>query len=408
MENTRSKLAFDIDGLVYKINDLLLQERLSFVGRNPRWAIAHKFPAELAVTKLLSITVQVGRTGTLTPVAELEPINIGGVLVSRASLHNQDDIKRKDIRVGDSVIIKRAGDVIPQVVEVKMDLREETSEKFTFPDHCPSCGSKTIREDQACAIRCTAGVNCPAQRLEHFIHFVSKNAFNIEGLGEKQLEFLLEKQYIQSFADIFKLEQHQSNIQEYEGWGAKSVENLLNSINIATKIRLDKFIYSLGIRFVGEVTSKLLAQNYLSFSNWYNFMKSVAAGDEEAKDFLNNIDGIGNKTISMIIEFFTNEYNYKIIDDLYPVIEIEDYLDVNKSGKLTGKTIIFTGSLVEMTRSEAKAKAETLGMKVLSAISKNVQYVVVGQDAGSKLTKAQELGLNILSEKEWINLITNL
>ena len=408
IENERSKMAFDIDGIVHKVNDLRLQERLGFVGRNPRWAIAHKFPAEQALTRLLNITVQVGRTGALTPVAELEPVNIGGVLVSRASLHNQDEIDRKDIRIGDTVVVQRAGDVIPQVVEVKIDSRPVENSKFHLPEHCPSCNSKEIREEEEAVIRCPSGLACPAQSLEHLCHFVSKDAFDIEGLGEKQLAFLIDKGYIKSPADIFKLEAHKDLLKTYDGWGEKSVSNLLAAIKKSRNISLARFIYSLGIRSVGSVTAKLLAKNYQNFANWYNMMSGIAQNDQEAEAFLNNIDGVGDKTIFMIGEFFSDRINCQIIEQLKDIVQIADHVENEKQTALSGKTIIFTGSLEQMSRGEAKARAETLGMKVLSSVSKNTDYVVVGSDAGSKLAKAQELGLKILSEDEWLGLIKNI
>jgi DNA ligase (NAD+) len=405
VEESRSKLAFDIDGMVYKINDLALQDRLGFVGKNPRWAIAHKFPAEQAITRLLNITVQVGRTGALTPVAELEPINIGGVLVSRASLHNQDELDRKDIRIGDTVIVQRAGDVIPQVVAVKLELRPENTYKFYLPEYCPSCGSKVIRENEEAVIRCPSGLACPAQSLEHLCHFVSKEALDIEGLGEKQLEFFVKQNYIKSPADIFNLKIYQEDLKKDEGWGEKSVNNLLAAIEKAKTIELARFIYSLGIRSVGNVTAKLLAQNYYNFDNWHQMMIAVANNNLEAEEFLNNIDGIGNKTIFMIGEFFSDETNCKIIDQLKAIINIKDYVSTQRQTALAGKTIIFTGGLEHMSRAEAKAKAEAMGMKVLSSVSKNTDYVIVGSDAGSKLSKARDLGLRILSEDEWLELV---
>ena len=350
-----------------------------------------------------------GRTGALTPVAELEPINVGGVLVSRVSLHNINEIERKDIRIGDMVIVQRAGDVIPQVAGVKPELRPEELEKFHFPENCPSCGSRVVREEEEAVIRCPSGLACPAQSLEHLCHFVSKDAFDIDGLGEKQLEFLLKQNYIKSPADIFKLSNMDVEaLKNYDGWGKKSVNNLLVAIEKAKIIDLSRFIYSLGIRSVGIVTAKLLAKNYLSFANWYMMMAKVAVNDLEAEEFLNNIDGIGGKTILMMAEFFVDPVNCKIIEELSEIIQIEDYIANEKETVLTGKTIIFTGGLAQMTRSEAKAKAENLGMKVLSSISKNLDYVIVGAEAGSKLAKAQKLGLRILSEDEWFELIKGI
>ncbi|MEK6734602.1 MAG: NAD-dependent DNA ligase LigA, partial [Pseudomonadota bacterium] len=406
-ENQRSKMDFDIDGIVYKVNDFLLQERLGFVGRNPRWAIAHKFPAEQAITKLLDITIQVGRTGALTPVAELEPINIGGVLVSRASLHNKDEIERKDIRIGDTVIVQRAGDVIPQVIGVRTDLREKCEDKFYFPSSCPSCGAHVVREEEEAVIRCPSGLSCQAQRLEHLVHFVSKDAFNIEGLGGKQLEFFIDNHYIKSPSDIFLLKDYEAELKAYEGWGDKSVSNLLESVEKAKNINLHRFIYSLGIRSVGIVTAKLLAKNYGSFENWYYHMKQLAHNNINIEEYLNDIDGIGDKTVFMIGEFFSDSKNCQIIDNLKEFIHIDDYIDLTNQTELSGKTIIFTGSLENMTRSEAKAKAESLGMKVLSSISKNTDFVIVGSEAGSKLAKAKELGLKVISEDEWLKMVNS-
>ena len=403
----RSSLDFDIDGIVYKVNDLSLQERLGFVSRNPRWALAHKFPAELAVTHLKNIIVQVGRTGALTPVAELEPINIGGVLVSRASLHNQDEIDRKDIRIGDMVIIKRAGDVIPQIVQVQLENRKVDAERFYLPKFCPSCSSEVIREDEA-VIRCPNGLGCSAQRLENLCHFVSKQALNIDGLGEKQLDLLIKLEVVKSPVDILMLKNQAETLKNQDGWGEKSINNLLEAIEKAKHIGLAKFIYSLGIRSIGEITAKLMAKNYQTVKKWYQEMKMIASGDIKAKDFIDNIDGIGEKTVFMIEKFFKLEANCQIIDNLLQVLEIKDFIEINSTSKFAGKTIIFTGSLENMSRGEAKAKAESLGLKVLNSISKNTDYVVAGSDAGSKLSKAKELGLLVLNEQQWLEiLLTN-
>ncbi len=399
----RSSLEFDIDGLVYKVNDLALQERLGFAGRNPRWAIAHKFPAEQAITKLLDITIQVGRTGALTPVAELEPVNIGGVLVSRASLYNQDEITRKDIRIGDVVVVQRSGDVIPKIMEVKYELRTY-AQSFCFPNHCPSCGANIIKEEAV--VRCPSGLACPAQRLEHLSYFVKKNGFNIDGLGQRQLEIFIKHGFINSPADIFRLRNFKEFLQELEGFGKKSVEALLDSIEKAKNIELHRFICSLGIRSVGAQNTKLLAKNYKSFDNWYCAMRKIAQNDNEEEQFLDNIDGIGSKSLFMIKEFFSDSKNCQIIEDLKNLVNIHDYQEHSaSSSSLSSKSIIFTGTLEKMSRNEAKAKAESLGMKVLSSVSKNTDYVVVGKDAGSKLTKAKELNLNIISEDDWLRLL---
>ncbi len=404
-ELDRANLSFDIDGLVYKINDLSLQSRLGFVGKNPRWAIAHKFPAEQAITKLMKITVQVGRTGALTPVAELEPINIGGVLVSRASLHNYDEIERKDFRIGDYVIVQRAGDVIPQVVEVVIEKRLDDLEKFKFPKHCPSCGASVVREEEEAVIRCPRGLLCPAQSIEHLIHFVSKAAFDIAGLGEKQLILFVEKKMISNVLDIFSLKNYADKIKGLEGFGEKSVSNLLDAIEKSRNINFDRFIYSLGIRTVGIVTAKLLAKNYANFANWYNNMLMIKDGVIQAENDLNNIDGVGDKTIFMIKEFFLDDLNCSIIEKLCQIVNINPYEETTANYEFAGKTIIFTGSLEKMSRNEAKSKAESLGLKVLSSISKNTDFVVVGEEAGSKLKKAQDLGLKILNEEDWFKLI---
>ena len=401
----RSKMEFDIDGLVYKINDLNLQDRLGYAGRNPRWAIAHKFPAEQAITQLNNIIIQVGRTGALTPVAELEPINIGGVLVSRASLHNQDEIERKDIRIGDTVIVERAGDVIPQVVAVKQEFRKDNSIKFEFPNFCPSCGEKVIKEEDEAVTRCINGLICPAQVLEHLCHFVSKEAFNIDGLGEKQLKILIEEGYIKQPGDILKLHEHYEKLKIFPRFGEKSINNLLTAIEKSKDISLERFIYSLGIRSIGIVSAKLLAKNYCNFSNWYNEMIKISTGEVEAIDFINNLDGIGCKSIFMIKKFFINKNNRLIIDQLANLVNVKNFSDNDNKTIYSDKTIIFTGTLIKMTRSEAKTKAESLGMKVLSSISKNTDFIVVGESAGSKLIKAKDLNIKILTESEWISML---
>ena len=405
IEALRSKMEFDIDGLVYKANDFNLQERLGYSGRSPRWAVAHKFPAEQAITSLKDIIVQVGRTGALTPVAELEPINIGGVLVSRASLHNQDEIERKDIRIGDTVVIQRAGDVIPQIVSVKQEKRKEDAKKFIFPNTCPSCKGEVVREEGEAVIRCSNGLLCPAQALEHLCHFVSKEAFNIDGLGESQLKFLIEEGYIKSPVDIFKLSKYQEEIKSSPGFGEKSVKNLFIAIEKSKNISLTRFIYSLGIRSVGIVSAKLLARNYISIKFWYQEMLKISRNDSESMEFLNNLSGVGNKSVFMIKEFFLNGNNALITEILFSEVNVEKFVEEKNDTAYSGKTIIFTGSLIQMTRSEAKARAEKLGMKVLSSISKNTDYVIAGKDAGTKLVKAKEFDLNILSENEWVSML---
>lgn len=411
----RASLPYDIDGMVYKVNSIALQERLGFLTRTPRWAIAHKFPAEQAITTINNIRIQVGRTGALTPVADLEPVNVGGVIVSHATLHNEDEIRRKDIRIGDSVIIQRAGDVIPQVVEVIKEKRSPDSIEFEFPHLCPECGAHAIREEDEAVRRCTGGLTCPAQAIERLKHFVSREAFDIEGLGSKVIEEFYHDNIIRNPADIFTIEQRNQpelidlfapevpnsfRLQNREGWGKKSVENLFKAINSKRTISLPRFIYALGIRQVGAATALLLAQNYGTFEN---FMTEMVNKDT-AK--LVSIDGIGGAMAKDIVEFFAEEHNRQTIRDLLSQVNVEPYVDTARhDSPLTGKTVVFTGTLERMTRLEAKAKAQSLGAKVAGSVSKNTDYVVIGADAGSKAAKAAELGIKIMSEDEFWELI---
>ena len=410
----RSSLPYDIDGMVYKVNSIALQERLGFLTRTPRWAIAHKFPAEKAITTIQNIRIQVGRTGALTPVADLEPVNVGGVIVSHATLHNEDEIKRKDIRIGDSVIIQRAGDVIPQVVEVLKNKRPSDSQEFIFPTICPECGAHAIREEDEAVRRCTGGLTCPAQAIERIKHFVSREAFDIEGLGSKIVEEFYQEGILQSPPDIFSLERrnadgdlfsHQScaglHLESRDGWGKKSVEKLFNAINNKRTIDLPRFIYALGIRQVGTATARLIAKNYGSFQA---FMQDMV-NKETLK--LVEIDGIGANMATDIVEFFQEEHNITTINRLLKEITVEDFVDTtNYDSPIAGKTIVFTGTLEKMTRSEAKAKALSLGAKVSGSVSKNTDYVVQGADAGSKAAKAAELSVKILTEKEFLSIIS--
>jgi DNA ligase (NAD+) len=407
----RPKLSYDIDGVVYKVNQFSFQERLGFVARSPRWAIAHKFPAQRAKTILKDIVIQVGRTGALTPVAELEPINIGGVVVSRASLHNKDEIERKDIRIGDTVIIQRAGDVIPQIVSVDLNLRPEDSSKYLYPTHCPSCGGEAIKKDDEASTRCINGLACPAQSHERLKHFTSRAAFDIDGLGDRQVEFLMEIGLVKNPVDIFLLEENDKNnltrLSKMPGWGDKSVDNLFNAIERAKSITLDKFIYSLGIRYVGEETAKLLANFYQTIENWKICMIG-AISNHGLKCQLLAIDGVGTKVCESILEFFELRYNVEIIDKLSSLIKIKNLVNKNLSSNITGKIVVFTGILENLTRDEAKEQARSLGAKVGSSISSKTDYLVVGLDAGSKYQKALELGITILNEQEWIRLIGNV
>lgn len=405
----RASLAYDIDGVVYKVNDISLQERLGFLTRTPRWAIAHKFPAEQAVTTIRNIRIQVGRTGALTPVADLEPVNIGGVIVSHATLHNEDEIKRKDIRVGDSVIVQRAGDVIPQVVAVVLEKRPDDSREFEFPQICPQCGAHAVREEDEAVRRCTGGLTCPAQAIERLKHFVSREAMDIDGLGAKIIEDFYREGILKSPVDIFTLEQRNKDsgddlfdrreglhLEKREGWGAKSVENLFEAINRRRKIPLAHFIYALGIRQVGTATARLIAQN---FGSWTAFAGDMQSGSTEK---LLSIDGIGEAMARDIVEFFQEEHNLKTIGLLLREITAEDFADIiHTDSPLSGKTVVFTGTLEKFTRAEAKAKALSAGAKVAGSVSKNTDYVVLGAEAGSKAAKAAELGIKILSEDDF-------
>ena len=409
----RADLDYDIDGVVYKVNDIKLQERLGFLTRTPRWAVAHKFPAEQAITKIENIRIQVGRTGALTPVADLEPINVGGVIVSHATLHNEDEIKRKDIRIGDSVIIQRAGDVIPQIVQVLLDKRPSDSQEFIFPTTCPICGAHAIREEDEAIRRCTGGLSCPAQAKERIIHFVSKEGFDIAGLGSSIIEDFYNDGILRTPADIFSIERRNTSddlfaaqqgsvlhLEQREGWGKKSVENLFKAINAKRKISLPRFIYALGIRQVGAATARLLAQNYGTFEHFMTEMKAKETGA------LVTIDGIGASMATDMVEFFQEEHNLKIIEQLLQEITVEEYHDDSRNDSpLSGKTVVFTGTLEKMTRSEAKALAQKLGAKVAGSVSSKTDYVIVGADAGSKATKAAELGIKILSENDFAQLV---
>lgn len=402
---TRPDLPYDIDGMVYKVNRLDWQERLGFITRSPRWGIAHKFPAEQGVTILNAITIQVGRTGALTPVAELTPITIGGVVVSRATLHNADEIERKDIRVGDRVVIQRAGDVIPQIVSVDVSYRERSSVPYIFPDHCPVCGAKTIQEEGEAAIRCSSGLTCPAQAVEALKHFVSKDAFDIEGLGQKQIEHLYQAGLVTSAAQIFSLEERDrknpfTSLANREGWGSKSTHNLFRAIEQRRHISFDRFIYALGIRFVGKATARSIALHYLTAESWIDAMTHLE--QEEAYQQLLNIGGIGKKVAESLQLFFSETHNLQAVQELLTILTIEPLEIVQSNSPLSGKTVVFTGTMHQMSRSEAKATAEKLGAKVAGSVSAKTDYVVAGEDSGSKLKKAQECGVRILTEDEWM------
>lgn len=406
----RANLGYDIDGVVYKIDRLDWQERLGFAGRAPRWAVAHKFAAEQATTVLEKIDIQVGRTGALTPVARLKPVTVGGVVVSNATLHNADEIERKDIREGDTVVIQRAGDVIPQVVSVVEDKRPKSAKPYKFPDTCPVCGSHVVSEEGEVVRRCTGALICPAQATERLKHFVSRLAFDIDGLGDKQIQEFYEAGIVMSPVDIFTLEKRDKRasqkLAEREGYGETSVRNLFASIDARRTIALHRLIFALGIRHVGEGNAKLLARHYVSVEAFREAMIAAGKGHEtEAWQDLDSIGGIGDIVAEAVVEFFAEKRNVKALDDLLKEIEVQPAEQASKDSAVAGKTVVFTGTLTQMTREEAKAGAERLGAKVAGSVSKKTDYVVAGEEAGSKLTKAKELGVNVLTEAEWLKLI---
>lgn len=411
IETIRSGLDFDIDGVVYKANDLALQERLGFVARAPRWATAHKFPAEKAKTHLKKITIQVGRTGALTPVAELEPVTVGGVVVSRATLHNKDEIDRKDIREGDLVILQRAGDVIPQIIDVDLDQRPKAAAKYLFPTECPECGSAAKQEQGEVVVRCTGGLICPAQIVERLKHFVSKAAFDIDGLGKKNIEYFHSTGEIKTPADIFTLEKRDQTsprpLRGREGWGVKSAQQLFASIQAKRTISLERYIYALGIPQIGQTTAKLLAKEYKSLDNWKTQMIACQNVEGDAFSYLINIEGIGPSMAADLINFFKEPHNLDGMTALETELEnIQDFEDLapKKETAFSGKTLVFTGKLTLMGRSEAKAKAESLGAKVSGSVSKKTNFLIAGADAGSKARKAADLGITILTEAQWIEM----
>lgn len=415
---SRPRLPYEIDGVVYKINRFDWQERLGMVSRAPRWAIAHKFPAEQAQTLLNDIGISVGRTGVLTPYAILEPVGVGGVMVSRATLHNEDEVARKDFRAGDTVIIQRAGDVIPQVVAVVMGKRPAGSKPFVMPDHCPVCHSLAVRKEGEVARRCTGGLICSTQAVERLIHFASRDAFDIEGLGERNLATFWQDGLLKSPGDIFRLKFKQDVLLTREGWGRKSVDNLLAAIESRRAIALERFIYALGIPQVGQATARLLASRYDSLSNWRDSMtqaaaeRSLAPDERKPEDVgaayaeLCNISGIGTSMADDITAFFMEEHNETVLKDLGEEITVEDFVQpATGDSKVAGKTVVFTGTLNTLTRGEAKARAEALGAKVAGSVSAKTDYVVIGADAGSKADKARALGVTVLSEDDWLKLI---
>ncbi|MBC6716101.1 NAD-dependent DNA ligase LigA [Aurantimonas sp. DM33-3] len=413
IEENRAGLGYDIDGVVYKVDDLALQKRLAFVSRSPRWAIAHKFPAEQATTVLRAIEIQVGRTGALTPVAKLDPVNVGGVMVANATLHNAEEIERLDVRVGDTVQIQRAGDVIPQVLGIVADKRPQDAEPFAFPTTCP-CELKTdvVREEtasgaQSVVRRCTGEFACPFQRREHLKLFVSRKAFDIEGLGDKQIDLFYDDPdfQVRTPADIFRMhgrnQEGLKKLKDKEGFGEVSAKNLFAAIEARRTIPLDRLIFSLGIRHVGETTAKTLARAYGTFEAFHEAALKVAAGDEEASGEMDALDDIGGAVITATARFFSEDHNLKLVEDLVAELDVQPAEQPAATSPVSGQTIVFTGSLEKMTRDEAKAMAEGLGAKVAGSVSKKTDLVVAGPGAGSKLKKAAELGVEVIDEDAW-------
>ena len=424
IEEERAELDYDIDGVVYKVDRIDWQERLGFVSRTPRWGIAHKFPAERAITILKDIEIQVGRTGALTPVGKLDPVGVGGVIVQNVTLHNEDYIKGiggdgeplrdgRDIRIGDTVIVQRAGDVIPQVVDVVIDKRPKNAKPYHFPKKCP-CFLHTdlVREETATGeegarTRCTGEFACPYQKVQHLMLFVSRRAFDIEGLGEKQIELFFEKDWVKEPADIFTLERkHRDQLLEEEGFGETSVRNLFNAIETRRSIALDRFIYALGIRQVGETTALALARGYGSWKAFHEAGLKVAKGDEETIAEMDALDQIGDTVIRAVAAYFGESHNRGIVERLTKEVKILDAEKPKKDTAIAGKTVVFTGALEKMTREEAKAQAERLGAKAAGSVSKKTDYVVAGPGAGSKLADAKKFGVTVLTEDEWLKLVS--
>jgi DNA ligase (NAD+) len=413
IETERASLDYDIDGVVYKVDRIDWQERLGFVSRSPRWAIAHKFPAEKAITVVKDIEIQVGRTGALTPVAKLEPVTVGGVVVQNATLHNEEEIKRLDVRIGDTVNIQRAGDVIPQVLGVVLDRRPRGAKPYNFPTKCP-CDLHTdvVREtiaggEEGARAHCTGEFACPYQALGHLEHFVSRRAFDIDGLGEKQIALFYERGWVKEPADIFTLQERNGKIhlEEVEGFGETSVRNLFNAIAARREVPLERFIYALGIRHVGETTAVALGRGYGSWAAFHAACLKLAKDDEEAKADMDALDQIGDTVIESLRDYFREAHNRRRIERLVEQVTIRDAEKPRSDSAVAGKTVVFTGTLEKMTRDEAKASAERLGAKVSGSVSKKTDYVVAGPGAGSKLADAKKLGVKVLTEDEWAKLI---
>ena len=398
IEHARADLPFDIDGVVYKVGRIDWQERLGQVARSPRWALAHKVPAEKAETTLEAIDIQVGRTGKLTPVGRLKPVGVGGVIVANVTLHNRDEIARLGLRVGDRVRIQRAGDVIPQVVENLT--REEKRPAYVFPDHCPMCDSEAVAAEGEVDVRCTGGLICPAQRIERLKHFVSRGALDIDGLGEKSIVEFVDLGWLHSPADIFRLHQHRAELLEREGWKEKSVDNLFASIDTRREPEPARFLFGLGIRHVGIVTAKDLMRAFGTIEA----LRTAATGDS-AQDELSAVEGVGPVVAEALVDFFHEPHNREVLDDLLSEVRPQPFVSTARETEWTGKTIVFTGSLETMSRDEAKAQAERLGARAAGSVSAKTDLVVAGPGAGSKLKKAAELGIRVIGEDEWAGIV---
>tara|TARA_Y100000590_G_scaffold163292_1_gene187205 strand:- start:399 stop:2441 length:2043 start_codon:yes stop_codon:yes gene_type:complete len=408
IEEKRTEIDYDLDGLVYKLDSLKLQKRLGFVSNSPRWAIAHKFSSEKGFSKIKNIEIQVGRTGALTPVAKIEPINIAGVVVSNATLHNEDEIKRKDIRIGDTICIQRAGDVIPQVLYVDKKKRSKNIKKFNFPKKCPSCGTYTVKEFNSNTKKKDAVTRCPDTNFtckeilkEKLKHFVSKDALNIEGLGKKVVENFWNKKLIKYPYDIFNL--NFKILEDFDGWGKKSIENLKKSINKSKEISLDRFIFSLGIRHIGEENAKVLAKHFINGKNFFYISRNLNINSQKYLNELESIDGIGSSQIESLRKFFSNNNNIKIVSNLINILDIKKYEYLSKKTPISGKVVIFTGGFVTKSRSELKSLAESMGAKIVSNISKKTDYLVAGSQKPTirKINEAKNLNIKILTEDDW-------
>lgn len=403
IEHRRAELGYDIDGVVYKVDRLDWQERLGFVAKAPRWGIAHKFPAERAETTLEAIDIQVGRTGKLTPVGRLMPVTVGGVVVQNVTLHNRDEIARLAVRPGDRVVIQRAGDVIPQVVENLTP--DEARGAYAFPDHCPECGSEAVAEEGEVDVRCTGGLICPAQRTERLKHFVSRAALDIEGLGEKTIDEFFALGWLESPADIYRLRKRRSAVLEREGWKEKSVDNLLAAIEAKRSPDAARLLFGLGIRHVGAVTARDLMKRFATLEKLREVAEAAQAGDGEAAAELTSIDGIGPAVVEALGDFFHEPHNRAVWDDLLSEVSPPPYVVETRDSAVAGKTVVFTGALETMSRDEAKAQAERLGARAAGSVSPKTDLVVAGPGAGSKLKKAQELGIEVIDEAAWAEIV---